>query len=57
MLLILLYNNMNQPYIYSLPFGPPSQSPMPPHPSRGSQSIKLSSLCWQLPTSYLFYAW
>ena len=44
MLLFLLYNNMNQPYIYSLPFKPPSQSPMPPHPSKGSESIKLSSL-------------
>ena len=44
MLLFLLYNNMNQPYIYSLPFKHPSQYPMPPHASKGSESIKLSSL-------------
>ena len=34
--------------------------PPPPasHPSRSSQSTKLSFLCWErLPTSFLFYPW
>ena len=42
----LLYNNMNQlyVYIYPLPLEPPSHPPTS-HPSRISQSTKLSSLC------------
>ena len=37
---------------------PPSQSPTPSHPSRSSQSTRLSTLCYAaLPMSFLFYTW
>ena len=43
----LLYNEVNPlfAYIYPLPLKPPC---LPPHPSRSSQSTKLSSLGYAL---------
>ena len=40
-------------YIYGLPLDPLSS----PHPSRSSQNIKLSSLCYTAASHYLFYMW
>ena len=54
----LLYNNVNQldVYIYCLCLEPNPTSP--PHHSRSSQSIELSTCAiQQLPTGYLFYTW
>ena len=53
--LVQLYNKVNQLYvnIYPLPLGPLFKSPITP--SRSSQSTRLSFLCFiQVPTSYLF---
>ena len=52
----LLYNNVNQlyVYIYLLPLEPPCHTP-PSHPSRSSQSTRLSSLCYAATSHYLFY--
>ena len=41
----LLYNKVNQLYVYIYPLSIES-SPPPLHPSRSSQSTKLSSLCY-----------
>ena len=52
-----LYNvNQLQVYTYPLLLEPPSYPLI--HPSRSSQSIKLSFLCYAAAsTSYLFYTW
>ena len=45
----LLYNKVNQLYVYIYPISPPSCIFLPPslsHPSRSSQSIELISLCY-----------
>ena len=45
----LLYNKVNQPYVYIYPISPPSCASLPPslsHPSRWSQSTELTSLCY-----------
>ena len=46
MFVFVLYNEVNQlyVYIYPLPLEPLSH-PAPSHPSRSSQSAELSSLC------------
>ena len=57
----LLYNKVNQLYVYIYPHIPsllslPPTLPIPP--PRWSQSIELISLCYaQLPTSHPFYIW
>ena len=43
--MFLLYKEMNHLYVYVYPFPLGFPSPPPSHPSRSSQSIKLSSLC------------
>ena len=40
----LLYNDMNQAYVYICPL--PIEPPSPTHPSRSSQSPELSSRCY-----------
>ena len=44
----LLYNKVNQLYVYIYPISPPSGASLPPsisHPSRSTQSIELIALC------------
>ena len=50
----LLYNNVNQLYVYicPLPLNPPS--PQPPNPSKSSQSTAELPVTRQLPTSFSF---
>ena len=61
----LLYNNVNQPYvyIYPLPLGLPSKHPPllmgpPSHPCRSPQDAELNSFALQqVPSSQLFHMW
>ena len=52
-IMLLLYNEVNQlcVYIYPLLLGPPSHSC---HPSRSSESVKLSSLCYTAASHQVF---
>ena len=45
---LLLYNNVNQLYVYMYPLllNPPFHSPPKSHPSKSLQSTELSSLCY-----------
>ena len=55
--LFLLYNKVNQLYIYTFPYLLPPASPsLPPslsHPSRWSQSTELISLCYAVASHQL----
>ena len=56
----LLYNKVNQLYVYIYPISPPSSVSLPPslpHPSRWSQSTELISLCYVAASHQLFYIW
>ena len=57
---LLLYNRVNQLYVYmcSFPLKPPfCPPPTPSHPSRSSQSTQLGSLCYTATSYWLFYTW
>ena len=53
----LLYNEMNQPYVYIYPhpLGTPSHPQPPSHPPRSSQSTELSFLCYVAASHYLLH--
>ena len=56
----LMYNKVNQLYVYLYPISPPSCFSLPPslsHPSRWSQSTKMISMCYAAASHQLFYIW
>ena len=53
----LLYNEVNQLYVYLYPFPLGPSCHPPSHPSRLSQSTRLSSLCYTAGSHQLFYTW